>query len=192
MLYQSAKHRAELKLLRHPPNCTASDLFRDRVKAFFANKKENFGAIQPASSNRKTKGCKHAGRRNLRHCDVSRDENPSRENEIDSPSSEGFHAQLDCKLTYDNKNQTHRTLVKYIQFRVKKQNKTKEQKQKKQTKKTEQNRNDEEYWQTGITVKIHSNHEGAYVSCFSLHFVRVETASCMLSTKQSIVKFSIC
>ena len=135
MLYQSAKHRAELKLLRHLPNCTTSDLFRDRVKAFFANKKENFGAIQPASSNRKTKGCKHAGRRNLRHCDVSRDENPSRENEIDSPSSEGFHAQLDCKLTYDNKNQTHRTLVKYIQFRVKKQNKTKEQKQKKQTKK---------------------------------------------------------
>ena len=84
MLYQSAKHRAELKLLRHR--------------------------------------------------DVSRDENPPRENEIDSPSSEGFHAQLDCKLTYDNKNQTHRTLVKYIQFRVKKQNKTKQKNKNKKNK----------------------------------------------------------
>ena len=89
----------------------------------------------PQVATEKPRVCKHAGRRNLRHCDVSRDENPPRENEIDSPSSEGFHAQLDCKLTYDNKNQTHLTLVKYIQFRVKKQNKTKEQKQKKQTKK---------------------------------------------------------
>ena len=74
-------------------------------------------------------------------------------------------------------------------------NKTKQNKgtkTKKTNKKTEQNRNDEKYWQTGITAKIHSNHEGAYVSCFSLHFVRVETASCMLSTKQSTVKFSIC
>ena len=27
---------------------------------------------------------------------VSRDENPQIENEMDSPSFEGFHAQLDC------------------------------------------------------------------------------------------------
>ena len=27
-----------------------------------------------------------------------------------SPSFEGFHAQLDCKLTYGNTNQTQRTL----------------------------------------------------------------------------------
>ena len=89
----------------------------------------------PQVATEKPRVCKHAGRRNLRHCDVSRDENPPRENEIDSPSSEGFHAQLDCKLTYDNKNQTHRTLVKYIQFRVKKQkNKNKKKKQKNRTK----------------------------------------------------------
>ena len=75
-----------------------------------------------------------------------------------------FHAQQDCKLTSDNKNLT---LIKYIQFLVKKQNN----KQATTTKKkTEQSRNDEKYWQTGITVKIHSNHEGARVSCFSLHF----------------------
>ena len=58
-----------------------------------------------------TKVCKHAKRRNLRYYNVSRDKNPQRENEMDSPSYEGFRAQLDCKLTYDNKNQTQRTLV---------------------------------------------------------------------------------
>ena len=30
---------------------------------------------------------------------MSGDESPQRENEMDSPSFEGFHAQLDCKLT---------------------------------------------------------------------------------------------
>ena len=33
---------------------------------------------------------------------MSRDENPHREKVIDSPSFEGFFAQLDCRLTYDN------------------------------------------------------------------------------------------
>ena len=42
---------------------------------------------------------------------MSRDENPQRGNEMDSPSFEGFHAQLDFKLTYGNKNQTQQTLV---------------------------------------------------------------------------------
>ena len=46
-----------------------------------------------------------------------------------SPSFEGFHTQLDCKLTNGNKNQTQLTLVWFIWFRVKK-------------KKEEQNRND--------------------------------------------------
>ena len=33
---------------------------------------------------------------------VSRDENPQRENEM---SFEGFHSQWDCELSYGNKNQ---------------------------------------------------------------------------------------
>ena len=53
-----------------------------------------------------TKVCKNAKRHNLRYCNVSRDKKPQRENEMDIPSSKGFHAQLDCKLTYGNKNQT--------------------------------------------------------------------------------------
>ena len=36
---------------------------------------------------------------------MSREENPQRENELDSPSFEGFRTQLDCKLTYSNENQ---------------------------------------------------------------------------------------
>ena len=31
---------------------------------------------------------------------VSRDKYPERENEMDGPSFEGFHTQLDCKLMY--------------------------------------------------------------------------------------------
>ena len=42
---------------------------------------------------------------------VNRDENPQRENEMDSRNFEGFHAQLDYKLTNGNKNQTQLTLV---------------------------------------------------------------------------------
>ena len=37
---------------------------------------------------------------------VSREENPQRENEMDSPSLVGFHSQWDCELSYGNKNQT--------------------------------------------------------------------------------------
>ena len=42
---------------------------------------------------------------------ICRNENPQRENEVDSSSFEGFHTQLDCKLTYGIKNQTQLTLV---------------------------------------------------------------------------------
>ena len=42
---------------------------------------------------------------------MSRDENLQRENEMDSPSFERFHTQLDCKLTYGTKNQTQLTLM---------------------------------------------------------------------------------
>ena len=53
---------------------------------------------------------------------MSRDENPQRVHEKDSPSFEGFHTQLDCKLTYGNQNQTQLKLVQHIKFRVQKQN----------------------------------------------------------------------
>ena len=88
-----------------------------------------------------TNFCKDNRRRNLLQYNVSRDENPQRVNEMDSPSFEGFHAQLDCKLTYGNQNNFdyQLKLVQHIKFRVQKQNK--------------KNRNDEKYSQTGITVK---------------------------------------
>ena len=41
---------------------------------------------------------------NLQYYNISRDENPQRENEMDSLSFYSFQAQLDWKLTYSNKN----------------------------------------------------------------------------------------
>ena len=118
------------------------------LKLFSQTKRKISEQASPQVATEKPRVCKHAGRRNLRHCDVSRDENPPRENEIDSPSSEGFHAQLDCKLIYDNENQTHLTLVKYIQFRVKEQNKTK-QKNKNKNKQTKKQNKTERMKNTG-------------------------------------------
>ena len=60
---------------------------------------------------------------------------------MDSPSFKDFNAQLDCKCTYGNKNQTQLTLV--YKVRVQKQN-----------------RKDKKYSQSGITVIIHTNHDG--------------------------------
>ena len=82
---------------------------------------------------------------------MSRDENPRREKETDSPRFKGFHAQLNCKLTYGNKNQTLLTLSWYMKFRVQKQNS-----------------NYEKYNQTGITVKIHISHDGVRATAFML------------------------
>ena len=96
---------------------------------------------------------------------MSRDENPQRENEMDSPSFKGFHAQLDCKLTYDNENQTHPTLVYCIKFRVQKQN-----------------RNDEKYNQTGITVRIHTNHDGVRATA-----IMVRSIAASLSWPSSVI-----
>ena len=45
---------------------------------------------------------------------------------MDSPSFKGFHAQLDCKFTYGNKNQIQLTLVECIKFRVQKQSRKKQ------------------------------------------------------------------
>ena len=42
---------------------------------------------------------------------MSIDENPQRENEMDSPSFEAFHVQLYCQLVYGNKNQTAYTRI---------------------------------------------------------------------------------
>ena len=77
---------------------------------------------------------------------MSRYENPQRKNKISIPGFKDFHAHLNCKLTHGNKNQTQLTFEKYIKFSVQKQ--------------TEQNRNDDKYNQTGIIVKIHTNHDG--------------------------------
>ena len=88
---------------------------------------------------------------------MSRDENPQRENKMDSPSFKGFHAQLDCQLTYGNKNQTQLILVLYISFVFKN--------------KTEQNRNDDKYNQTGLTVEIHTNHDGVRATAIMLRSI---------------------
>ena len=68
---------------------------------------------------------------------------------MDNLSIEGFHTQLDCKLAYSNKNQTQQTLVQHnvLCSKTKQSN-------------AEQNKNDEKYSQTGIIVKIHTNHDG--------------------------------
>ena len=49
--------------------------------------------------------------RSFTYYNVSKDENPERGNEMDIPSFEGFHAQLDCKMTTGNKNQKQIALV---------------------------------------------------------------------------------
>ena len=94
MLYQSIGHRAGLKLSHHLPNCTMSDHFPVFfLGLFFVNCELNFGTSEPVNSNRRlnqTKVCKHVERRNFRYQNVSRDENPQRENEIESPSFEDF------------------------------------------------------------------------------------------------------
>ena len=44
---------------------------------------------------------------------------------MDSPRFEGFHAQLDCKLTNGNKNKTQLTRIVF-KVRVQEQNRTKQ------------------------------------------------------------------
>ena len=56
-------------------------------------------ASQEVTTEKPNQGSKHAKRRNLRYYNVNRDENPKRENEMDCPSLEGFHAQLHWKFT---------------------------------------------------------------------------------------------
>ena len=89
---------------------------------------------------------------------MSRDENPQRENEMDSPRFEGFHAQLDCKLTNGNKK---------FEFKNK----------------TEQNRSDKKYSQCGRTVIIHTNHDGVRATAIKL---RSNVASSEIASEASL------
>ena len=96
-----------------------------------------------------TKACKHAKRCNLCYYNVSRYNNPQRENKIGSLSFKGFHAKLDYKLTCmdGNENQTANTHIVFIvSFSKKKEKKKKE-------------INDEKYSQTCRTVRIPTNHD---------------------------------
>ena len=74
-----------------------------------------------------TKACKHAKRCNLCYYNVSRYNNPQRENKIGSLSFEGFHAKLECKLTCmdGNENQTANTHIVFIVSFSKKKKKRK-------------------------------------------------------------------
>ena len=83
-----------------------SDLFRDFS---LIEGKISEQASRQVATEEPTKVCKHARHRNLLCYNVSRDENPQRESKMYSPSFEGFHAQLDCKLTDGYKNQTKLT-----------------------------------------------------------------------------------
>ena len=103
--------------------------------AILKSKKADVSSISPSSErlnpaeqvSRQIEGLnkdlQHVKRRNWRYYNVTRDENPQRE-EIYIPSFEGFHTQLDCKLTYGNKNQnTVDTRVVHI-ISCSKQNRT--------------------------------------------------------------------
>ena len=94
---------------------------------------------------------------------------------MDSPSFEGFHAQLDCKLTNGNKNQTQLTLVLHIKFEFKN--------------KTEQNRNDKKYSQSGITVIIHTNHDGVRATA---NMRRSNVASSEIASEASLRNYIEC
>ena len=62
---------------------------------FFVNLKEiSEQASRQVATEEPKKVCKHAKRRNLRYFNLSRDENPQRENEMDSQSFDGFQTQL--------------------------------------------------------------------------------------------------
>ena len=60
---------------------------------FFLNWKWNSRkASRRVATEEPKKALKHARRPSLRYCNVLREENPQRENEMDNPSLEGFYA----------------------------------------------------------------------------------------------------
>ena len=59
--------------------------------------------------------------------------------------------------------------------------------------KTEQNRNDKKYSQSGITIIIHTNHDGVRATAIMLSFFRALAASCVLYNRTEHSQgFSIC
>ena len=71
------------------------DLSGTSLLLFFVNLKEiSEQASRQVATEEPKKVCKHAKRRNLRYFNLSRDENPQRENEMDNQSFEGFQTQL--------------------------------------------------------------------------------------------------
>ena len=122
VLYQITKHRAKPMLSGHLPN--SPSLFHSWVVKFWnkwASKKKN------KQQKNQTKACKHAKHCNLCYYNVSRYNNPQRENKIGSLSFEGFHAKLECKLTCmdGNENQTANTHIVFIVSFSKKKKKRK-------------------------------------------------------------------
>ena len=99
-------------------------LFHSSVVKFWnkwASKKKN------KQQKNQTKACKHVKRCNLCYYNVSRYNNPQRENKIGNLSFEGFHAKLECKLTCmdGNENQTAKTHIVFIVLFSKKRKKEK-------------------------------------------------------------------
>ena len=79
---------------------------------FFCNWKWNLGTGKLENSNRQTKQqLVNMPGAVIEEWWEQRQKNPQRENELDRPSFEGFHTQLDCKFTDGNKNQTQLTLM---------------------------------------------------------------------------------
>ena len=106
MLHHSLKHRAELKLSRYLPNI-------DHYRPFFfcscEISEQASRQIATEEPNRDLYTAKHL---NLRYYNVSRDENPQKENEWTVRVLKVFTPSLiDCKLAYGNKNQTQLTLI---------------------------------------------------------------------------------
>ena len=56
VLYESVEHRAELKLSRHLPNCTVSDLFRDFFLASLIESKISEQASRQVATEEPNKG----------------------------------------------------------------------------------------------------------------------------------------
>ena len=89
------------------------DLSRTSLKIFFVSWSEiSEQASRQIVREEPNKGlfCKHVKRRNWRYCNVSTDENPQRENDMDTPSFEALHAHI-FKLKDGEKKQTKLTLV---------------------------------------------------------------------------------
>ena len=96
VLYQSTKHRAQLK-----PSAKLYYVrpFTGLLSSFFVLIESEISvqaSWQVATDWKPNKG--------LRYYNFSVDENPQREDEMDSSSFKGFHTQLDCKPMYGNKN----------------------------------------------------------------------------------------